>query len=469
MKLKKTVVGVLVLAFCLQSFASEDRHWTYVETSTKSGAGSGYVENGSWKLTATRAQNTSNLTVKGENGESKGDEPAPMDFTVVKSSDGAQSYCVVAFTSLFGGSSPLRSHSGKLTELVAPHCTALNTKEAFLGCSNMTNVELSVDYSGVIQQSAFNGCTSLKNFSPRVLKCSKIDSTAFKSCTALTGRLDFPECTSIGANAFEACGIEEINAPKITAIANNAMCKHARLSKLTVSSELSYIGSSAFSGCTGLEPNFLESLFKNCSVKGIGSSAFQECTSITGPLEWNFDANIVSNKVFLGCSSLAKVVFRKPIDEFQSQSLDGIKPGAALYMHSTAPSVFARQALASSNKTGPYPRIFLQENFEEWIAALSQYHHVILKADFNNEEFESKVEANTCSHKTRTRQQMVEQMVSDEEMCTFEKTADGKNIATVTMRQKGVIGFMMYHAQNHAQSGCWIMRKPEQGLLITVK
>lgn len=472
MKLKKVLVCVLVLAFCLQSFASEDRHWTYVETTTKSGAGSGYVENGSWKLTATRAKNTSNLTVKGADGEFKGDEPAPMDFTVVKSEDGSQSYRVVELTTLFGRyvNKALYDYAEKLTELVAPDCIKLDTGGYnFNRCANLTKVVLNDEYNTEIPSAAFSGCTSLSSFSPRILKCSLIKGEAFKSCAALTGRFYFPECASFGSNSFNGSGIEEVSAPKATVIQASSFQACVNLSRVTVSEELSFVGSSAFKGCTGLDPDFLETFFAGKSNAGIGTSAFEGCSSLTGPFVWNIGGNCVSNKAFYNCSALASIVFKKPIDEFQLLSLDGIKPGAALYMHSTAPSVFARQALASSNKTGPYPRIFLQDNFEEWIAAFSQYHHVILKADFNNEEFESKVEANTCSHKTRTRQQMVAQMVSDEQMCTFEKTADGKNIATVTMRQKGVIGFMMYHMSTHAQSGCWIMRKPEQGLLIIVK
>jgi hypothetical protein len=181
--------------------------------------------------------------------------------------------------------------------------------------------------------------------------------------------------------------------------------------------------------------------------------------------------NVVNASCFSGCSSLEKVIFKKPVVEIRSNAFYGIKPGAEVYMHKEAPAVFGGCAVARYCDGSAYPRIYLSGNEDAWLDVMRQNHHVILKKDFDNNSFKSTVTV-ACVHDDRGWQEFVTQMAKDTEVCDHETTGSGnqKKVSRVWMKKKGVIGFGLLHAgNNHHEYGFWIFRAPRKGFSIMVR
>lgn len=475
-----TAGGTVLISPAATVTMSPKTYWVYTEESvSNNGTGYGYVTDGVWHLYATRTKNTMDLTVSGETGKAffYGLVPSPMDFSDVRNSDGEK--CRVT---QIGGITHRNSgrylydYADMLTELIAPDCVGFTYNYNFNVCTSLTNVVLNEDFTSTTE-AGFSGCSSLTTFSPRILKCSLLQGRFFMNCKKLAGVLQFPACTKFKGQAFYSSAIEEVHAPLLTVIDGEVFSQCQNLTTVTSSNALTQVGYAAFSGCTSLNPGFLEKIL-NKSIQYIGASdlnsrymgsEFNGCTSLAGPLVWNFPdmaTNVVNGNCFLNCSSLGRVEFKTPVVEFRSKSFYNIKPGAELYMHADVPSEISSQAIVGENP--PYPRVYLKDNVDGWLEAFGKYHHVIRKEDFANEEFSVTPEVPACgNHPTRTWQNMVAKMALDTEVCDSEK--DGNTVTKVTMLKKGVIGFLLYHQSNHTEQGCWIFRVPETGFKVIVR
>ena len=184
-----------------------------------------------------------------------------------------------------------------------------------------------------IRSSAFEGCTGLTSITiPNSV--TSIGSLAFLYCDGLTS-IEIPNSvTSIGIYAFRGCtGLESIvvengkslydsrnNCNAIIETATNELiagCKNT-----VIPSNVTSIGNSAFSGCSGLTsieiPNSVTSIgdyaFNDCSgltsieipnsVTSIGRSAFGDCTGLTSITSYIQLENIIYNAPnFMGLRS----------------------------------------------------------------------------------------------------------------------------------------------------------------------
>ena len=445
--------------------------WTYVEESVDHNRhGHGYVTDGVWRLSATRTRDTTQLALSGSGGKFYGAAPSPMNFTDVRDAGGVAHQVVEigSVTRRYPGQN-LYDQGAMLTELVAPDCVRFSGDYNFGSCTSMTNVYLNAAIS-VLREGAFSGCASLRTFHPRRLMCATVPGRSFNGCARLEGGLEFPVATSTGGYALSGCAsLERVIAPNLTVIGEYGFLDCTSLSEITVSPELTQVSLSGFEGCTALAPDSLGKILGK-SLKYLGYTDFKKtgrefynCSSLEGPLVWDFPnlaTNVVNANGFYGCSSLETVIFKTPVAEIRDNAFYGIKAGGEIHMHAQAPARFG--ARVAGSQTAPYPRIYLKDNFDEWLTAMNRYQDLMRKADFDNQSWSSKVQADTISWAT-----MAKEMAKDTSLCSVEMSGD--TITKVNVLDRKVIGFMLHCNITHKHYMCWVLRAPVRGTTLYVR
>ena len=234
--------------------------WTYYETATNHlGVGSGYITDGVWKLSATRREkNSTNLYANASGGAFYGVKSCvyPINLTVIHSEDKSEVFTVTKFGRIShrnpGGY--LYNSKERLSEFIAPHCTALdggsNNGYNFNGCTALTNVVLNEEGVSDIPQNAFRDCSALVDIFPRSFRnCTYLYSWAFSGCGKLAGKLDFPLITYTGEGAFNMCkALEEVSVPAVTNFGPKAFFGCSSIGKLVFKTPIAKFQSNAFYG-----------------------------------------------------------------------------------------------------------------------------------------------------------------------------------------------------------------------------
>ena len=149
---------------------------------------------------------------------------------------------------------------------------------------------------------------------------TKIGNSAFSGATSLQSITLSENITSIGSNAFTGSNIKEVYAPSIWAgtvakqtnastvvvtsgdtIGESAFSGCTYLTSITLPNELTAIGDSAFNGCTGLENVTLPN-----GLTTIKDSAFKGCTGLESIIIPNSVIS-VGNSLFTGCDNLTTI------------------------------------------------------------------------------------------------------------------------------------------------------------------
>ena len=198
---------------------------------------------------------------------------------------------------------------------------------AFVDCSGLTSIEIpnSVTSIGIY---AFSGCSSLTSivvadgntvYDSRD-NCNAIIETATN--TLLTGcqnTLIPNSVTSIGSSAFSGCsGLTSIEIPNsVTSIGEGAFSGCSGLTSVEIPNSVTSIGNYAFSGCTGLT-----SVTIGNSVTSIGDSAFYGCSGLTSVTVGN-SVTSIGDSAFKECSKLKTIINLSNLNIRKGTSLYG--------------------------------------------------------------------------------------------------------------------------------------------------
>ena len=450
----------------------------------------GTLTDGVWTLNATLVKNTTDqLDVSGQKGSFNGTDPCPIDLTEIYDSSNNRYYAVsFSYLSAYKGlwtesnkdGSLLYAYKDMVTQFIAPDCKKIAGSGCFQSCTALTTVRLNETVTSFANHRPFQGCTALVSFYPRTLNITSIPIQCFAGCSALAGEFIFPDCTGNngGGQWFNGCGrIESVKMPLITLIPGSSFASCSALTNVVFSESLDTIQSTAFSGCSSLPGDRIRQML-HPGLKNLGTASdvkyiFSNCSSFDGELEWNFPllgtvvdnkgnltcSNLVGQSLFEGCTSLSKVTFKTDVLKILGGAFQNIAPAAQMHMQSSVPSI-AGSALG--NTAGPFPRVYLKDNEELWLAELETNMHVMRKADFNNVAWTDAAGSNI-----RTRANMVTRMLEDPQMCSQNATT-----GDVTVSQKNVLAFCMLRKSGlkYQVYNCfWVLREPSTGTRIMVQ
>ncbi|MBR3480118.1 MAG: leucine-rich repeat domain-containing protein [Prevotella sp.] len=122
--------------------------------------------------------------------------------------------------------------------------------------------------------------------------------------------------TSIGSSAFSGCsGLTSVTIPNsVTSIGDGAFAACGGLTSITIPNSVTIIGNQAFYGCSGLN-----SVTIGNNVTSIGNWAFQGCSSLTSITIPN-SVKGIGQEAFRGCSGLTSVTIGSGVKTIDSQA-----------------------------------------------------------------------------------------------------------------------------------------------------
>jgi hypothetical protein len=164
------------------------------------------------------------------------------------------------------------------------------------------NIANNVASAGSSEQAMLDGIIDKTITSVSSNNVTKIGDSVFASCTKLTKAV-FPNVKIIGGYAFNHCPeLATVNFPLATYIDSDAFCVCTSLT-MAEFPLVKIIGKNAFYGCTSL----MTANFPNATE--IHTYAFRDCTSLTN-FEISSKVTQIEKSAFTGCSNLATITMR---------------------------------------------------------------------------------------------------------------------------------------------------------------
>ena len=254
---------------------------------------------------------------------------------------------------------------------------------AFANCESLTGVTISDNVTN-IDENAFTNCTGLTQVNFNATNCTTMGSYAhpvfygcnqlasvsintgvrsipdyaFKNCSHITDLFIAGGVQSIGASAFDGCGLTGVTLElpnSVTTIGNSAFnwcggmtgtltlptglttlgkrafAHCAQLTDVVFPANLATIGEEAFLDCSGLAPT---SLTIPANVTSIGKSAFGNCTGLTS-LTYNAvnctTIGTATNPAFEGCSNLQYLGIGEEVTSIPVYAFNGSNLSVVLF------------------------------------------------------------------------------------------------------------------------------------------
>lgn len=260
-------------------------------------------------------------------------------------------------------------------------------------------------------------------------------------CTGFSGQNCFSGCTSLrkvilnsafnafgGARAFSTCTSLEEFEPRTLLVTE--------------------VTGSAFASCEKLSGTFY---LPNCTL--IKTHAFSGCkllTSVMAP-----KVTEIQDGAFSGCASMSKIEI---ISSLGASAFADIAHGAELYMPKRVPETLG--SLFTGSLNGPYQKVVLKDNYEDYLDEISENHYVVRREDFNNRDI-------VFEGKSWEWDLVAEKMSSDTVICTVGTDK------TVSLKVRNVLAFIIEKdsAQNKPSNlSCfWVLKAPKIGLSVSVR
>ncbi len=215
-----------------------------------------------------------------------------------------------------------------LTSINIPKSVTEIAGEVFSGCTSLSSITIP-DSVTRIGEYAFEGCKNiLITVSPANKHYCSLNGivyhkskTSIIACSgSLKGTIAIPDSvTEIGSSAFSGCtGLTSITIPdSVTKIKLGAFSGCTGLTSINIPDSVTEIGRGAFSGCTGLT-----SINIPKSVTGIGMNAFSGCTGLTS-INIPKSVTVIGTSAFSGCTGLTSITIPDSVSYIKSDAFRG--------------------------------------------------------------------------------------------------------------------------------------------------
>ena len=222
------------------------------------------------------------------------------------------------------GSSAFYNCKG-LTSITIPNFVTSIGSGAFNGCTNLTSVTVEIDIPLTIDSYAFSNRANAILYVPMGSKTTYQESDywkEFKEIVELGIIFADTNVKSVCVQNWDTDGDGELSAAEAAAVTDlgqafNDNTNIASFAELKYFTGLTSIGSSAFSGCSGLTSVTIPS-----SVTSIGNSAFNGCSGLTSVTIPSSVASI-GESAFNGCSSLTSITIPNSVISIGSGAFHG--------------------------------------------------------------------------------------------------------------------------------------------------
>lgn len=173
-------------------------------------------------------------------------------------------------------------------------------RNAFVGCTSLTTVDLSNCKVITLDREVFTDCTSLKEVI-KLTAAGTIYPDAFKNCVSLESA-DISKLHVAGSGLFSGCtSLKTVTISAETAMSANMFAGCTSLEEVVINCDT--VPASAFNGCSGLKKVTL-----NARNTTIGAHAFENCFMLTDVV-MNGNVTRVGDYAFGTCISLKSQPF----------------------------------------------------------------------------------------------------------------------------------------------------------------